>query len=94
MEEKDAYTRVLLGNLDIERLKWPKNSKIHGRDIDVLARRSLREANLDYGHGTDHGVGHFLNFHEGPHGINKYRTEVFQPGMIVSNGNYTFIIYF
>ncbi|CAD8063357.1 unnamed protein product [Paramecium primaurelia] len=85
VEERNAYTRVLLGNLDIERLKWPQKSKIHGGDIDVLARRWLWEANLDYGHGTGHGVGYFLNVHEGPHGISKYRTEVFQPGMIVSN---------
>ncbi|CAD8073066.1 unnamed protein product [Paramecium sonneborni] len=85
IEEKNAYTRVLLGNLDIERLKWPKKSKIHGGDIDVLARRWLWEANLDYGHGTGHGVGYFLNVHEGPHAINKYTTEVFKPGMIVSN---------
>lgn len=53
--------------------------------MDVLARRWLWEAGLDYGHGTGHGVGYYLNVHEGPHGISKYRTVVFVPGMIVSN---------
>ena len=68
---------MLLGNLDIERLQWPDKHKIHGGDMDVLARRWLWEAGLDYGHGTGHGVGYYLNVHEGPHGISKYRTEVF-----------------
>jgi len=40
---------------------------------------------LDYGHGTGHGVGYFLNVHEGPNGISKYRTSPLVPGMIVSN---------
>jgi Xaa-Pro aminopeptidase len=40
-EEKDAYTRVLLGNLDIQKLVWPARNKISGADIDVLARRHL-----------------------------------------------------
>jgi Xaa-Pro aminopeptidase len=83
--EKDAYTRVLLGNLDVERLVWPKDSDIHGGDIDVLARRRLWQNKLDYGHGTGHGVGHFEGVHEGPCGISKYNSQVFAPGMIVSN---------
>jgi Xaa-Pro aminopeptidase len=49
----------LLGNLDIERLRWPKNFGIKGSHIDVLARRRLWEVGLNYGHGTGHGVGHF-----------------------------------
>ena len=40
-EEKDAYTRVLLGNLDIERLVWPSVKKVTGADIDILARRRV-----------------------------------------------------
>jgi Xaa-Pro aminopeptidase len=87
-QEKDAYTRVLLGNLDIEKLRYPAKSSIHGGDIDVLARRWLWAAGLDYGHGTGHGVGYFLNVHEGPNGISKYRTEPLVPGMIVSNGTH------
>jgi Xaa-Pro aminopeptidase len=84
-QEKDAYTRVLLGNLDVERLIWPKDSDIHGGDIDVLARRRLWQKKLDYGHGTGHGVGHFEGVHEGPCGISKFNSTVFAPGMIVSN---------
>jgi len=84
-EEKDAYTRVLLGNLDVERVVIPNDGSHGGADIDILARRHLWEAGLDYGHGTGHGVGHFLNVHEGPHGISKYRTQAFEEGMIVTN---------
>jgi len=46
-EEKSAYTRVLLGNLDLERVQWPQKNKIHGGDLDVLARRRLWEVKKD-----------------------------------------------
>lgn len=85
-DEKDAYTRVLLGNLDLERVVFPANSKYSGADFDVLARRWLWEVALDFGHGTGHGVGYCLNVHEGPHGISKYRTFPLQEGMFVSDG--------
>ncbi|EAS02360.3 Xaa-pro aminopeptidase, putative (macronuclear) [Tetrahymena thermophila SB210] len=84
-EEKDAYTRVLLGNLDIQRVQWPASSRIGGSDIDALARKYLWQKGLDYGHGTGHGVGHFLNVHEGPHGISKFRSEPLVEGMIVTD---------
>ena len=42
---------------------------------------------MDYGHGTGHGVGYYLNVHEGPNGISKYRYAPMVPGNIVSNGN-------
>lgn len=58
-QERDAYTRVLLGNLDVERLIWPNTHGVSGGSIDVLARRRLWDAKLDYGHGTGHGVGYF-----------------------------------
>ena len=61
---------------------------MHGGDIDALARRRLWEVGLDYGHGTGHGVGYFLNVHEGPCGISKYRTYGFKAGMMVTNGIY------
>lgn len=83
-EEKDAFTRVLLGNLDIERLQWPAGG-LTGGDIDVLARRHLWNKGLDYMHGTGHGVGHFLGVHEGPVGISKYNKTSFVAGMIVTN---------
>ena len=65
MEEKTAYTLVLLGNLNLERTIWPNDKEITGADLEVIARRSLWQRGLDYGHGTGHGVGHFLNVHEG-----------------------------
>jgi len=57
---------VLLGNLDLERIVFPNNGRIYGSHLDVLARRHLWESGLDYGHGTGHGVGSYLNVHEGP----------------------------
>ena len=84
-EVRDRYTRVLLGNLDIEKLRWPSKQQINGSNVDVLARRRLWEINEDFGHGTGHGVGSYLCVHEGPHGINL-RTQVpFKAGMIVTD---------
>ena len=53
--------------------------------IDKAARKPLKERNLDYAHGTGHGVGYFLNVHEGPQGISKNNKVNFKEGMIVSN---------
>ena len=72
--QKEAYTRVLMGVLDVERVVWPKDNSrggIAGLDIDCLARKHLWEVGLDYGHGTGHGVGSMLNVHEGPIGISR-----------------------
>ena len=82
-KERECYTRVLLGNLDLCRLKWPKGQA--GEDMDVLARRWLWAANLDYNHGTGHGVGYFLNVHEGPHGIGKHWSAPLEVGMHVTD---------
>jgi Xaa-Pro aminopeptidase len=60
------YTRVLLGVIDLERVAWPSNTSYSGSDFDILARRHLFEAGLDYKHGTGHGVGSYLCVHEGP----------------------------
>lgn len=57
---------MLLGNLDLEQLKFPMNKEIKGSNIDLLARQRLWAIGLDYGHGTGHGVGSYLNVHEGP----------------------------
>ena len=51
----------------------------------MLARKSLIKSGLDYKHGTGHGVGFFLNVHEGPHAISKFNTIKIREGMIVSN---------
>lgn len=53
--------------------------------MDILARRYLWNKKLDFGHGTGHGVGFFLNVHEGPHGISKHRNLPFKPGYIVTD---------
>lgn len=74
-----------MGNLDVERMKWPNDIKIDGGDLDILARRHLYSKGLNYLHGTGHGVGYFQGVHEGPCGISKYNKNVFTPGMIVTN---------
>jgi Xaa-Pro aminopeptidase len=65
-EQKKMYTLVLLGVIDLERVIWPSKGSYSGADFDILARRHLFEHGVDYRHGTGHGVGSFLNVHEGP----------------------------
>uniref|UniRef100_A0A8C6K0D8 Uncharacterized protein n=1 Tax=Melopsittacus undulatus TaxID=13146 RepID=A0A8C6K0D8_MELUD len=60
--QKEAYTRVLMGNIDLSRLVFPPNTA--GRVIESFARRPLWEVGLNYGHGTGHGIGNFLSVHE------------------------------
>mmetsp|Transcript_11348 Transcript_11348/g.11432 ORF Transcript_11348/g.11432 Transcript_11348/m.11432 type:complete len:595 (+) Transcript_11348:6-1790(+) len=83
--EKECFTRVLLGNLDIERVTWPQSSRLAGTDFDILARRRLWQIGLDFCHATGHGVGYFLNVHEGPHCLCKGSSEVFELGMNITN---------
>lgn len=66
--EKEAYTRVLMGAIDLALAVWPVGT--YGRDIDAFARGPLWSAGLNYRHGTGHGIGAFLNVHEGPGRIN------------------------
>lgn len=82
MEEKEAYTRVLKGNIALSTMHFPKGTT--GSMLDVLARQFLWKAGLNYEHGTGHGVGSFLNVHEGPHSISRYSTVPLEEGMIVS----------
>ena len=56
-----------------------------GKEIDLRARKFLKKSNLDYQHGTGHGVGFFLNVHEGPQGITKFNRIKLAEGMILSN---------
>ena len=56
-----------------------------GKKIDKGARKFLKASNLDYAHGTGHGVGFFLNVHEGPQAITKINQVQIRPGMILSN---------
>jgi len=80
---KKIYTRVLIGHIAVSDYKIRKNSI--GSDIDRNARKSLKEAGLDYPHGTGHGVGYFLNVHEGPQSFSKNNKINLKSGMIISN---------
>ncbi|XP_058010671.1 xaa-Pro aminopeptidase 2 isoform X2 [Ahaetulla prasina] len=65
--QKEAYTRVLMGNIDLSKLVFPPRTS--GRILEVFARRPLWEVGLNYGHGTGHGIGNFLSVHEWPVGF-------------------------
>ena len=80
---KDAYTNVLKGHIAVALTDLSKDST--GKKIDVRARKFLKKEGLDYAHGTGHGVGFFLNVHEGPQSISKYNTIKIEEGMILSN---------
>ena len=80
---KDIYTKVLKGHIAVAQTNL--NLDKTGKQIDVRARKFLRESGLDYAHGTGHGVGFFLNVHEGPQSISKYNSVQIKEGMILSN---------
>jgi len=84
-EQKDRFTRVLMGHIDLTLAKFPKGTA--GKQLDTIARKSLWDVGENYGHGTGHGVGHFLNVHEGPHSISHNRCKgiALEPGMVVTN---------
>lgn len=83
-EHKDRFTRVLKGHIAIATARFPEGTG--GSQLDALARQFLWQAGLDYDHGTGHGVGHFLNVHEGPQRISKRGGDApLMPGMVVSN---------
>ncbi|KAI6131463.1 peptidase M24, structural domain-containing protein [Pisolithus croceorrhizus] len=85
-DEKRAFTRVLQGHIAMDAAIFPTGTT--GYIVDSFARRPLWEDGLDYRHGTGHGVGHFLNVHEGPQGIGTriaYNSTALKPGMTVSN---------
>ena len=80
---KNIYTKVLKGHIAVARTNINKDNT--GKKIDKRARKFLKESNLDYAHGTGHGVGFFLNVHEGPQSINKINKVKIKEGMILSN---------
>ena len=80
---KNIYTKVLKGHLAVKNFNLTKNTT--GRQIDMAARKYLNITNLDYAHGTGHGVGYFLNVHESPPSISKYSRDNFVSGQIISN---------
>ena len=83
-EQKRDYTLVLKGHIALSMCKFPKGTR--GAQIDVLARQAMWKSGINYLHGTGHGVGHFLNVHEGPQSIRMNENPVMlQPGMLISN---------
>ena len=80
---KNIFTRVLKGHIAVASFNLKKNTS--GLIIDKKARKYLKQINLDYAHGTGHGVGFFLNVHEGPHAISRGNRVSFKEGMVVSN---------
>ena len=80
---KNAYTNVLKGHIAV--VKTNLNKANTGKKIDIRARKFLKKDGKDYAHGTGHGVGFFLNVHEGPQSISKYNNIKIEKGMILSN---------
>ena len=80
---KDTFTRVLKGHIAVATANISKQKT--GSNIDKLARKYLREVKKDFNHGTGHGVGYFLNVHEGPQAISKRNNVKLREGMILSN---------
>jgi Xaa-Pro aminopeptidase len=85
-EQRRDATLVLKGMIGLSRARFPKGAS--GPQLDALARAPLWATGMDYGHGTGHGVGYFLNVHEGPHGIRPPAAGgalvALEPGMISS----------
>lgn len=83
-QEKEDFTLVMKGHIAIATAVFPEGTT--GHQLDALARIALWKHGLTYLHGTGHGVGHFLNVHEGPQSIRlNYVLTPLQPGMITSN---------
>lgn len=83
-EEKTDYTLVLKGHIALSSAKFLRG--VTGVNLDILARRPLWDCGIDYKCGTGHGVGFFLNVHEGPQGIRvEGNSTVLEPGMILTN---------
>ena len=80
---KEIYTRVLKGHIAVSDFKIRKSST--GSEVDKNARKFLKQIKLDYPHGTGHGVGCFLNVHEGPQSFSKNNKINLKSGMIISN---------
>ena len=80
---KNIFTYVLKGHIAVATTDLKKDNI--GKKIDFRARKYLKKNNLDYAHGTGHGVGFFLNVHEGPQSISKINTVKIKEGMVLSN---------
>ncbi len=82
--QKSDFTITLKGMISLTRAKFPTNTR--GYHLDILARKDMWQHGLNYGHGTGHGVGYFLNVHEGPMSIRQeFNDRVIEAGMVMSN---------
>ena len=82
--EKEDYTLVLKGMIDLSMAVFPKGTA--GCQLDALARMPLWKAKRNFGHGTGHGIGYYLCVHEGPQSIRyQYNPQPLLPGMVTSN---------
>jgi Xaa-Pro aminopeptidase len=83
-EQKERFTRVLKGLVDLLITSFPQGTV--GKQLDTISRLPLWEKGLNYGHGTGHGIGTYLNVHEGPQAISYYRCIgiALEPGMITT----------
>lgn len=83
-DRKKVYTAVLKAHVDLAMAVFDENTT--GADLDIIARKPLRELGLDFNHGTGHGVGHMLSVHEGPNTISPRAAGChIVPGMITSD---------
>ena len=83
-EERLVYTLVLKGHIQLELCKFPRGAS--GTQLDAVARKDLWRYGLNYLHGTGHGVGSYLNVHEGPHQIRmEYKPAPLVEGMTVTD---------
>ena len=83
-EQRRVYTLVLKGHLQLQYLHFPDGAS--GTQLDAVARQDLWKAGLNYLHGTGHGVGSYLNVHEGPHQIRmEWRPAKLHAGMTVTD---------
>ena len=82
--QKTDFTLILKGMISLSMAKFPVNTR--GYHLDILARKNLWKHGLNYGHGTGHGVGYFLNVHEGPMSIRQeFNDRAIEAGMVISN---------
>lgn len=83
-EQRRVYTLVLKGHIQLQLLKFPYGAS--GTQLDALARKDMWREGYNYMHGTGHGVGSYLNVHEGPHQIRQeYKSEPMRAGMTVTD---------
>ncbi|KAG9044466.1 hypothetical protein FS837_008111 [Tulasnella sp. UAMH 9824] len=80
-EQMEAYTKVLKGHIALDSVIFPEGTT--GAQLDVLARKALWKDGMNYLHSSGHGVGSFLNVHEGPHGFSNHVP--LQPGHVITN---------